>query len=85
MARALGVGVPVGGLTAGVVALALWVSAVSLHWLDALVALLFTVGLALAVAGYVRGADERTRRVAIVAIGWNAFGLATLLALYTAG
>jgi hypothetical protein len=85
MARALGVGVPVGGLAAGVVALALWVSAVRLHWLDALVAALFTVGLALAVASYVRGADGRARRLAIVAIGWNAFGLATLLALYTAG
>jgi hypothetical protein len=85
MARAVGVGVPVGGLTAGVIALALLVSAISLRWLDALVVTLFTVGLALAVASYVRGADERTRRVAIVAIGWNAFGLATLLALYTAG
>lgn len=85
MARTLGVGVPVGGLAAGVVALALWVSAISLHWLDALVAALFGAGLALAVASYVRGADERTRRVGIVAIGWNAFGLATLLALYTAG
>ena len=85
MARALGVGVPVGGLTAGVVALALWVSAVSLRWLDALVATLFTVGLALALVSYVRGGDERTRRVAIIAIGWNAFGLAMLLALYAAG
>jgi hypothetical protein len=85
MARALGVGVPAGGLAAGVVALALWVSPLSLRWLDGLVAALFAVGLALAVAAYARGADERTRRLAIVAIGWNAFALAVLLALYVAG
>jgi hypothetical protein len=85
MARALGVGVPAGGLAAGVAALALWVSALSLRWLDALVALLFVAGLLLAVASYVRGADDRTRRLGIVALGWNAFGLAALLVLYTAG
>ncbi len=85
MARALGVGVPVAGLTTGVAGLALWVSAASLRWLDLLVAILFAAGLALAVAGYVRGAEERTRRFAIVAIGWNVLGLATLLALYAAG
>ena len=85
MARALGVGVPAGGLAAGVLALAVWVSALSLRWLDDLVAALFAVGLALAVSGYARAADERTRRVAVIAIGWNAFGLAVLLALYAAG
>ena len=85
MARAIGVGVPAGGLTAGVAALALWVSALPWRWLDALVAALFVLGLGLAAAGYARGADERTRRVAIIAIGWNAFGLAMLLALYAVG
>ena len=45
MARALGVGVPAGGLVAGVAALALWVSALSLRWLDGLVAALFVAGL----------------------------------------
>jgi hypothetical protein len=85
MARALGVGVPAGGLAAGVLALALLVSALSLRWLDGLVAALFAVGLTLAVAGCVRPADERTRRLAIVAMGWNAFGRAVLLALYAAG
>ena len=85
MTSALGVGVPAGGLAAGVLALTLWVSALSLRWLDGLVAALFVVGLALAVAGYARAADERTRRLAIIAIGWNAFGLAVLLALYAAG
>jgi len=85
MARAFGVAAPAAGLTAGVVALALWVSALSLRWLDVLVALLFAVGLVLAVVSYARGADDRTRRLGIIALGWNAFGLATLLVLYAAG
>jgi hypothetical protein len=85
MARALGVGVPAGGLVSGVVALALWVSAVSARWLDGMVAALFAMGLAVAIASYVRGADDRTRLFSIIAIGWNAFGLATLLILYAAG
>jgi hypothetical protein len=85
MARALGIGVPIGGLAAGVTALVLWVSALSLRWLDGLVAMLLVAGLALALVGYLRGADERTRRLAVLAIGWNAFGLATLALLYVAG
>jgi hypothetical protein len=85
MARALGLGVPVGGLTAGVAALALWVSAISLRWLDVLVALLFAVGLTLALVSYFRGADDRTRRFGVIAIGWNAFGLAALAVFYAAG
>ena len=85
MARALGVGVPAGGLAAGVAALALWVSALSLRWLDGLVALLFAAGLALALVSYLRGADDRTRRLGIVALGWNGFGLVLLLVLYAAG
>ncbi|MCU1281907.1 MAG: hypothetical protein JWM53_5453 [bacterium] len=85
MACALGVGVPIGGLVAGVGALVLWVSALSLRWLDGLVALLFAAGLALALASYWSGADERTRRLGVLAVGWNAFGLATLAILYAAG
>ena len=85
MGRALGVGVPIGGLAAGVTALVLWVSALSVRWLDALVAALFVAGLTLAVASYLRGADDRTRRLGVLAIGWNAFGLATLAILYAAG
>jgi hypothetical protein len=82
MARALGVGVPAGGLAVGVAALVLWVSAWSLGWLDLLVGALFVVGLGLSLAGYFRGVDERTRRVGVVALGWNAFGLAALAILY---
>lgn len=85
MARALGVGVPAGGLVAGVAALVLWVSALSPGWLDGLVAALFAAGLALAVAGYLLGGDARTRRLGVVAVGWNAFGLLALSALYLLG
>jgi hypothetical protein len=85
MARVFGLWVPAGGLAVGVAALVLWVSAVSLRWLDLLVALLFLAGLALALAGYFRGADERTRRLGVVAIGWNAFGLLAFAVLYAAG
>jgi hypothetical protein len=46
---------------------------------------LFAAGLVLALASYVRGADARTRRLGVVALGWNAFGLAALLVLYAAG
>ena len=82
MARALGLGVPAGGLTAGVAALVLWVSALPVRWLDGLVAALFVVGSVLALAGYVRGADARARRVGVIALGWNAFGLLIFLAVY---
>ncbi len=85
MARMLGPGVPVGGLIAGVAAVGLWVSALSLRWLDAMVGLLLVTGLALALAGYLHGADDRTRRLGVVAIGWNAAGLAALAILYAAG
>ncbi|MDB4966208.1 MAG: hypothetical protein JWN44_1897 [Myxococcales bacterium] len=85
MARALGPGVPVGGLAAGVAALVLWVSALSLGWLDTAVALLFVAGLALSLAGYAFGADERARRLGVIAVGWNAFGLAAFTILYAAG
>lgn len=85
MAAELGVAVPAGGLAAGVLALVLWVSALPWRWLDALVAALLVAGLALAAWGLVRGATTRTRRVAIVALGWNAFALVTLAILYASG
>lgn len=85
MTRALGIGVPAGGLTAGVAALVLWVSALSLRCLDGVVALLFVAGLTLGLASYLRASDDRARRLGVVAVGWNAFGLAMLLILYAAG
>ncbi|MCU1281777.1 MAG: hypothetical protein JWM53_5323 [bacterium] len=85
MAHALGIGVPVAGLISGIAAFALWVSAIAMRRLDAIVVVLFVTGLALALAGYFRGDDDRTRRLGVVAIGWNAFGLATLAIVYAAG
>lgn len=85
MAAELGVAAPAGGLAAGVAALVLWVSPLSWRWLDLVVALLFAAGLALAGAALWRGADARTRRLAVVALGWNAFGLVTLATLYASG
>jgi hypothetical protein len=85
MAHPLGLGAPVGGLALGVFALALWVSGTALARLDLLVALLLLVGLGLAAAGYLRGASATVRRVSIVALGWNAFGLAAVALLYAGG
>jgi hypothetical protein len=85
MARALGSLVPVGGLVAGVIALVLWVSSLSLGWLDAAVALLFVAGLGLSICGYALGANNRARRLGVIAIGWNAFGLAALAIVYAVG
>ena len=85
MERTLRIGVPITSLAAGVVAWALWVSALPLRWLDGLVAATFLFGFGLGLAAYVRGADDRTRQLAILAVGWNALGVAALLALYAAG
>jgi hypothetical protein len=85
MARPIGIGVPLGGLASGVLALALWLSALSLRWLDALVAGLFAIGLGLSILGYVRGHDLPTRRFAIVGVGCNALGLVVLALLYASG
>lgn len=85
MARRLGLALPAMGMAVGVLALALWVSTWSLRWLDLLVLLSFVVGLGLSIAGYVVGRDVRERRLGVVAIGWNAFGLAALVIVYAAG
>jgi hypothetical protein len=85
MARTLGLRLPAGGLAVGVLALALWFSALPLRWLDALVALLFLAGVGLALAAVVRGADARTRHVGVLALGWNAFGLIAIAVVYLAG
>jgi hypothetical protein len=85
MAVELGVAAPAGGFAAGVAALALWVSALPWRWLDVLVALLFALGLTAAAIAYARGRDARTRRFAVVALGWNAIGLGALALVYAAG
>ena len=83
--RALVPALPVSGLVVGVLALVLWVSAVALGWLDILVALLFLAGLGMSLTGYFMGMTDRARRLGVVGIGWNAFGLAAVLILYAAG
>jgi hypothetical protein len=85
MARALGLGLPIGGLVVGIAALVLWVSAVSLGWLDLLVGVLFIAGLTMSLVGYFMGGSDRARRVSVMGIGWNAFGLAAVAILYAAG
>ena len=85
MARTLGLGLPIAGILVGVTALVLWVSAISLGWLDLLVGLLFVAGLGLSLSGYFMGGSDRARRVGVIGIGWNAFGLATVAILYAAG
>ena len=85
MARPLGLALPVGGLLFGVVALALWLAALPLRWLDGAVALMLLVGIGLALAAIVRGADGRVRHVGVLALGCNAFGLLALAIVYLVG
>lgn len=85
MARALALGLPTGGLAVGVLALALWLSALPLRWLDGLVALLFFAGLGLAIAALRRGGDGRVRQLGVLGLGCNAFGLLALAIVYLAG
>lgn len=80
-----GVGVPLGGMALAFAALLLWVAGVPLSWLDALVLALFAAGLALSVVAYLRGRDLVVRRLGVVGIGCNAFGVVLLAILYAAG
>jgi hypothetical protein len=85
MPRSLGPGLPAAGLALGVLGLALWVAAISLASLDLLVGGLLGLGLAAGLAGYFFGSSERTRRLAVVAIGWNAAAAALVTIVYAAG
>jgi hypothetical protein len=85
MSADVGVAAPAGGLAFGVAALALWVSALSWRGLDVLVAGMLVAGVVAGGIGYARGRDTRTRRLAVVALGWNALGLLTLALLYASG
>ena len=76
---------PAAGLALGVLGLALWVAAISLASLDLLVGGLLGLGLAAGLAGYLFGSGERTRRLAVVAIGWNAAAAAVVTIVYAAG
>jgi hypothetical protein len=85
MVRPLGLAAPIAGLAVGVLAVALWVAAIPVRWLDVWSALGLVAGVGLGVAAYLRGADPRTRRLAVLAIGWNAFGLVAVAIAYAAG
>lgn len=85
MARAVGTIVSAGGLVLGVAALMLWAWATSFRWLDAVALLLFSLGLALSIVGYARGASLRARRIGVVGIGCNAIGFVIVMLPYATG
>jgi hypothetical protein len=85
MARAAGTLVSAGGLALAVCALMLWAWATTFRWLDAVSLLSFSLGLALSIVGYARGAHLRARRLAVVGIGCNAFGFAIVMLPYATG
>jgi hypothetical protein len=76
---------PPAGLGAAFVALALWVSGVPWRALDGVVLALFALGLALSAGGYVLAASARAKRLAVIGVGVNGFGVAMLVILYGAG
>jgi hypothetical protein len=84
-ARVGGVGVPLGGMAVAFTALLLWVSGLQLTWLDALVLAMFALGLGLSLVAYLRGRDLVVRRLGVVGIGCNGFGVVMLAILYAAG
>ena len=75
---------PLTGLAAPFAALALWVSGAPWRALDGLVGALFLVGLAASAGGYALGAAP-ARRLAVIGVGVNGFGVAMLAILYGAG
>jgi hypothetical protein len=85
MARAASTFVSAGGFILGVATLMLWAWATTLRRLDALALLLFSLGLALSIVGYARGADLRARRIGVVGIGCNAIGFVIVMLPYAVG
>jgi hypothetical protein len=85
MTRTIGPGLPAAGLALGVLGLALWVAAISLASLDLLVGGLLGIALAASLAGYFFGSDGRVRRLAVIALGWNAAALTLVAIVYAAG
>ena len=81
-----GMGLPLGGLCAAFLAFALWVSGISWRALDGVVLALFAAGASASSVGYARAQPGGARRLGVVAIGVNGFGLVLLLLLiYGAG
>jgi hypothetical protein len=85
MTRTLGPALPAAALGVGALGLALWVATISLASLDLLVGGLLGIALAGSLAGYFLGKDERIRRLAVVAIGWNGAALVLVAMVYAAG
>ncbi len=63
----------------------LWAWATALRPVDALTLAIFSLGLALSIVGYARGATLRARRLAVVGVGCNALGFALVMLPYTGG
>jgi hypothetical protein len=72
------------GFAAALLALLLWTAPLGPAWIEAVVAALFAVGAALSFVGISRSPPAR-RRLAVIALGCNAFGLFGLLILYVVG
>jgi hypothetical protein len=77
--------VPVAGMGVAFVALLLWVSSVAWQRLDAVVLVLFLLGVALSLSGYLFGRDAAVKRLGVIALGANAFGAILLALVYAAG
>jgi hypothetical protein len=69
---------PLAGLATAFVALILWVSTIPWTRLDVAVLALFVLGAGLSIGSSVFGKAQTTRRVGVIALGVNAFGLLAL-------
>jgi hypothetical protein len=83
--RSVGTGLPLAGLGAALLALALWVAGVPISWLDPLCGALFVAGGVTSAMAYVRGRDASVRRLAVLAVGANGLGLVWLALVWLSG
>lgn len=73
------------GILIGFAALLAWVSALPVRLLDVIVLVMFAVGLGLSCATYLRGCDPETRRLSVIGVGINGFGVVLLAILLACG
>jgi hypothetical protein len=83
--RSIGTGLPLAGLAAALLALALWVAGAPIGWLDGLCGAIFVAGGVASAVAYVRGRDPAVRRLAVLAVGANGLGLVWLALLWLNG
>ena len=69
---------PVFSLASAFVALALWLSGLSFKMLDGAVASVYACGMTVSSFAYLRARPPAVRRLSVVAIGLNGFGLLLL-------